>query len=607
MLQDNKSVRTALILVSLSFLGFALFANLPAIHKGFLLADQATYYAMAQSLAFDGDLKYAKKDLIRYYEDFNAGPNGIFLKRIKKDGQEKVFFAKNLAYPLFAAPFVRIFGANGPLVFHAVLLFLLLLMGFSYFSLVNSPGLSLLRVLTFLFASVAGVYFLWIAPDFFNLFLVFSVLFLWLYKVRYRDLGEPAKDAVKTCWQRFLLSAWSDYLAAFIAGIAVYSKPPNVALMGPFLLWSLLKKRYARSVGIVLGFAMSLSLLFGANVLLTSDWNYQGGERKSFYYTFPFEKSGATFDSAPSQEMTADGYAGRFLLPAKFVLDNAYYYVFGRFMGFAWYFFPAICLLLLFIRGRKSLDRWLILAALSGEILIYLIMMPDNFGGGGGSLANRYFLCIYPFFLYLAPHEAKRREIAVNWAAAAFLIGPILLTPFQSSAHPALDAQRFPFNLFPVEKTNINNLPTNVDPWNFRQQWGDPPFQDRFLYFLNENCNFPKHATENGWWTLGDRKADMILRTFFPVREVVFHLLNNPRQDNEITVTFEGKTERVLLEPSQRTDVHFSVGGGYRIKQAYQYRIKIKAAKGSIPYFESETSQERRLLGVFFELEVTAK
>ena len=48
----------------------------------------------------------------------------------------KIFFAKSWAYSLFAAPFVRVFGINGFLVFHAVLLLLLLLMGFAYFSLV---------------------------------------------------------------------------------------------------------------------------------------------------------------------------------------------------------------------------------------------------------------------------------------------------------------------------------------------------------------------------------------------------------------------------------------------------------------------------------------
>jgi hypothetical protein len=605
MLQDARGAWAALLLVSFAFLGFALFANLPVLHQGFLFADQAVYFSMAQSLAFDGDIEYTKKDLVRYMEDFAAGPNGIFLKRVRKDGQEKLFFAKNFAYPLFAAPFVRIFDSNGPLVFHSVLLFLLLLMGFSYFSLGNSPGLSLLRVLTFLFASVAGVYFLWISPDFFNLFLIFTVLFLWLYKVRYKDRGEPAADSVPTRWQRFLLSGASDYLAAFIAGIAVYSKPPNIAVVGPFLLWTLYKKKYARAAGILLGFALSFGILFGTTYLMTSDWNYQGGERKTFYSNFPLEKDGVTFDNT-GWPMTATGYVERTLRPVKFVFYNIFYYFFGRFTGITWYFFPAVLFLILFVLGKKSFDRWLILIALAGEILIYIVLMPDNYGGGGGSLGNRYFLGIYPLFLFLPDIKIKTKEFLVAWGMAALFIGQILLAPLQSSARPSTHGKKPPFTLLPVELTLINELPTNTNPYAFRQQWGSPSYEDRFVYFLNDNFN-RKDPGEEGWWTLGDRKTDFILRTFFPVKEVAVHLLSNPRLSNRITVTVNGRTQRVTLGANEKATLRFPVGNGFQDRQAHLYRLKIKADKGSIPYFENESSQERRRLGVFFELEVVAK
>ena len=605
MLQDQKGAWTALVLVFSAFLGFALFANLPALHKGFLFADQSTYYAMAQSIAYDGDLEYTKKDLIRYYEDFDAGPMGVFLKRLKKPEGEVLVYAKSIAYPLFAAPFVRLFGPNGPLFFHAILLFFLLAMGFKLFAGWNPGGLSLGWMLTFVFASVAWIYSLWIAFDFFNLVFVFAVLFLWLYKVR-APAAEIPEGGGRL--ERFLRSNASDAVAAVLAGIAAYSKPTNIAVFGPFLLWYLIKKKFLKSAGLILLFVVTVGLLFGATYVLTSDLNYQGGERRSFFSPFPLEREGVTFDTAKgSALMTTDGYLGRSLMPAKFVLDNVYYYFFGRFMGVAWYFFPALLLLILFVLGKKSLDRWLILAALAGEILAYIVIMPDNFGGGGGSLANRYFLCIYPFFLFLGPSVIPRKAVIAAWAASAFLIGPILVTPFPTSAHPAMHAKRFPFTLFPVEKTNINNLPTNVDPPAFRQQWGEPePYEDRLLYFLNDNFN-PKHESENGWWTLGDRKADLILRTFFPAKELILHLLNNPRFENKITVTVEGKTQTVSLGSNQKADLRFRLGRGYRIVGAYQYRIKIRAAKGSKPYYENESGLDRRWLGVFFEPEVLAK
>lgn len=606
MLQEKKGPRAALLLVSLFFLGFSLFINLPVLDQGFLAGDQAVYYAMAQSLAFDGDIEYTKKDLVRYKEDFPAGPNGIFLRRVKEGGREKLFYAKNIVYSLFAAPFVRVFGPNGPLVFHSVLLFLLLLMGFSFFSLANSPGISLLRVLTFLFASVAWIYFLWIGPDFFNLFLVFTVLFLWLSKVRTKDHGSLGAEAMKSRFQRFLLSRASDYLAAFIAGIAVYSKPPNVAIMGPILLWTLIKRKYVKSLAMVICFCLSLGLLFGTTFLLLKDWNYQGGERRSFYFHFPYEKDSYTFDTAPNEPMSADGYLGRTLRPVKFVFHNIFYYFFGRFTGITWYFFPAFLFLILFAVGKKSLDQWLLLVALAGEILIYIIMMPDNYGGGGGSLANRYFLNIYPLFLFLPRMKIKPKEIFVSWAMAAVFLSQILISPLQASMRPSTHGKKLPFTLLPVEMSLINNLPTNTEPPAFRQEWGQPLFKDRFLYFLNDNFN-QKHSTENGWWTLGDRKADIVLRTFFPVREVVFHLLSNPRLSNKITVTVDGKTQRITLGANEKALLRFPVGNGFQDRQSHCYRLKIKAEKGSSPYYENEASQETRWLGVFFELEVIAK
>ena len=602
MSQERKPARAALWMVALFFLGFSLFINLPAVHSGFLSADQAVYYAMSQSIAFDNDLEYTKKDLIRYYEDFGAGPNGIFLK---KAANGRLYFAKSFAYALFAAPFVRVFGANGPLVFHSLLLFLLLLMGFSYFSLFNSPGLSLLQVLTFLFASIAGIYFLWVSPDFFNLFLVFTALFLWLYKIRRREAPPAAPGGKRGRFQAFLLSESSDYLAAILAGIAVFSKPPNVALMGPLILYQLLKKKFLKTLAVILLFVLSAGLFFGSNALFTSSgWNFQGGERKTFYFNFPFEKEDVTFDNAPNSiPMTSEGYFGRFLYPFKFIFYNIFYYFFGRFTGIAWYFFPAFLFLILFFLGKKSLDRWLILIALAGEIFIYIVLMPDNYGGGGGSLANRYFLNIYPLCLFLPGLKIRHKDIILPWVMASIFIGQVLINPFQSSAHPAIFCKKFPFTLLPVEMTLVNNIPTNTNPDARRQQWGSPLFDDRFLYFLNDNF-WKKMPDENGWWTMGDRKLDIILKTYFPVEEIVLHLLNNPRQANEIRISVDGRSQDITLGSKERGTLRFPAGKEFKIKSLYYHRLKIKAGKAAIPSIEIDSSREKRFLGVFFELEV---
>ncbi|MCX6558984.1 MAG: hypothetical protein NTZ26_00585 [Candidatus Aminicenantes bacterium] len=586
MLNERRSALTAIFLISGIFLGYGLFANIPALYK------------------------YTSQDLVRYHEDFWAGPNGVFLKKVVKGGRERLFYAKSFAYALFAAPFVRVFGPNGPAVFNGLMLFLLLLMGWNYFALANSPGLALGKMATYIGASVAFLYALWMTPEFFNMFLVFTVLFLWRYKAEVRKSRAEAAQAAGQApvwtgrWKRFLLSGSSDYLAAAIAGLVVFSKPTNIVLTAPIFLSALLVgKKFWKAVALGLVSLAVAAAFFAANKAWTGEWNYQGGMRKSFVYHFPMEKKDVTFDSAPGRPMSTDGYTNRLKGTLGLLPYNMFWYIFGRFTGIMWYFFPAVLFFLAFLRGRKSLDAWLILAAAFGQILVYLVMMPDNYGGGGGSMANRYFMNIYPMFLFLPALKMRKRELVWPWVMAAVFIAPILLSPMATTAQPAIHAKHFPYTLLPVELTLINDLPTNAEQSAFRQQWGMPYFQDRFLYFLNDGYE-KKQREENGWWTYGDKTADMVLRTFFPVKEVIVHLLNNPRQDNEITVKLDGRTQRIVLQPMAKGTLRFAVGNGFQISESHQYRFKVKAAKASIPFFESRTSDELRHLGVFFELEL---
>lgn len=591
----------AIFLIFTFLLGFSLFVNLPAIHQGFLFDDQAVYYSMTQSLAQDGDLEYTKRDLIRYYDVFPSGPLGIFLKRAREG---KLFYAKSFAYPLFAAPFVKLFGVNGTLIFHSLLLFLLLVMGHAYFSLSNPSSLSLLTILTFLFASVAGVYYLWISPDFFNLFLVFTILFLWLYKHKLPEKSDADRQTNKI--QAFLRSDWTDYIAGLLIGIAVFSKPPNIVLLGPIALFSLTKKKFLKTFLIILCFLFTSGIFWGINYLVTGEWNYQGGERKTFLYSYPYEKADITFDSIKTQEMTADGYAEKHLLPAKFIPYNFFYYFFGRFTGIAWYFFPAFFFLILFLVGKKQFLRWLIFGAIFAEILIYIVFMPDNYGGGGGTLTNRYFLNIFPLFLFLPLEKRTIRDIAVMWIAAAVFIAPILLGPFAHSHYPSTHVKKFPFKVIPVEMTLVNNFPTNTNPWAFRQEVGTQPHIG-WLHFLDDN--FYRRIKESdvekrGFWTRGPYTTEMILKTYYPVKRLDVHLLNNPRMRNEITVRVGRQKKRITLGTKQKGTLSFSPVKPFKIKALHLYRIKISASKGSIPYFETETSKERRFLGVFFEIDI---
>jgi hypothetical protein len=598
--KQNTSLLAVFLIFALS-LGFSLTINLPAIDQGFLFADQAIYFSMAESIAQDGDLEYTKKDLMRYYEYFPSGPLGIFLK---KGRQGKLFYAKSFAYPLLTAPFVRLFGVNGFFVFHSILLLLLLLMGYAYFSLSNPPPVPLFTVVTFLFASIACVYFLWIQPDFFNLFLAFLVLFLWRFKHKYHEVHPEEKPVGK--FQSFLLWRGTDYLACFFVGLAVFSKPANIVLLGPLVLFPLFRKKIWKPILILLGFLATSVIFWGSNALITGDWNYQGGERKTFLYTYPLEKENVTFESIPTEKMTSDGYAEKHLLPVKFIPYNLFYYFFGRFTGITWYFFPAVLFLILFFIEKKKLFQWLIFLSIFAEILIYVVFMPDNYAGGGGALGNRYFLSIYPLFLFLPASKRRIRELAFCWLMAAVFIAQILVSPFFQSHYPGTHAKKLPFKALPVEMTLVNNFPTNTNPYAFRQTVGAPP-DIGWLHFLDDNFyrRMEKSDVEKrGFWTRGPYTTEMILKTYYPVKRLDFHLLNNPRMRNEITVQVGRQKKKITLGTKQRGILSFSPVKAFKIKSLYLYRIEIGASKGAIPYFESETSREKRYLGVFFEITI---
>jgi hypothetical protein len=98
-----------------------------------------------------------------------------------------------------------------------------------------------------------------------------------------------------------------------------------------------------------------------------------------------------------------------------------------------------------------------------------------------------------------------------------------------------------------------------------------------------------------------------MLRTFFPIKEVVFHLTGNPRQANEITMEVEGQVRKITLGPSEKGDLRFPVDDGFKIRVSHQYNIKLRAAKGASPYYEDRKSPDRRWLGVFFLPEVVRR
>src|SRR5918996_4788167 len=96
------SPTTWIHLTGLFLIGAALCIS-PLKMTGGFFSDEAVYYSMAYSFAYDGDMEYQRKDLLRVYREYPAGPTGIILKLNERDNT--IVYGKSFLYSLVAAPF----------------------------------------------------------------------------------------------------------------------------------------------------------------------------------------------------------------------------------------------------------------------------------------------------------------------------------------------------------------------------------------------------------------------------------------------------------------------------------------------------------------------
>ena len=107
----NRNARLALLALSAFLLVLPLTLPKPGLPVN-LKADEPAYYLMALSLARDADLRVEVKDIDRVFEEFPLVPVRNLIV-MSEDGWRTVHFSKPLVYPLLAAPFAALFGANG--------------------------------------------------------------------------------------------------------------------------------------------------------------------------------------------------------------------------------------------------------------------------------------------------------------------------------------------------------------------------------------------------------------------------------------------------------------------------------------------------------------
>ena len=577
--------------------------DFPTVAGGFK-ADEATYVLQTFSVAEDFDLKYERRDLLRFGRLYGTGrggepigPNGIFLKQSPHSTDQRLDFAKAMAYPIFAAPFAKLGGLGGMFMFNVVLL-----IGCAWCAAVFAAarvGSTWGWAIGFFFiaASSAPIWSVWLMPEVFNFALVFFAYFLWLYKEVRRP--EPVRDG-------FLFSVWSDVAAAALLGIAAYSKPTNATLIAPFVVVALWKRCPSRAAVTAAVFIASVGGWFGATYLVTGEWNYQGGNRKTFYGHYPFGADGSTFAVAQnSNGMTtggAKGISSDILFPGhprfwSLLGNNAGYFFWGRDSGLIPYFFPGALLLAIWLARIRRAEFWqvCIVAAAAGTAVIMLFWWPYTWNGAGGPPGNRYYLSVYPLLFFLLPLQAGAWTAIASGIGGMAFLWPLFGHPFLASKEPWLAPATTPLRLLPVERTMMNEIPERLYPERYKIPFGDP--RNSFLYVMDGNTYHGEPFPEGfGFWIAGDASTEIIVATAWP-RTHVRLAVSGPIA-NTFTANWGGHRCRMEIAPDKPQICELETADAVWAHDSFFYSLKMSTTAGFVPAIAHPPATDARNLGV---------
>ncbi|MCP4152982.1 MAG: hypothetical protein GY757_34940, partial [bacterium] len=554
--EKNAKIFFGFLLLFILF--FSLSTELARRQRWGFFSDESGYFSITQSLVHDFDIKYTKEDLQRIRIYFPSGPAGFFLK---KGADGELYYAKSFAYPLIAAPFLALLGVRGLLLLNGLMILLALLMAYLLLKQFHPGKNNLGYALVFILASVVPVYIWWLTADLFNFFVMFTGLFFFFYKFKKPGLF---------------------YLSALFFSLSAFSKPSNLVSIGIIYLILLYRKEWKKFTLLTLSSILIFSCFVFYLYAQTGEIShklYMGGDRRSFSNNYPYDTPENTFDKGTV--MSADNYWQRFYISPKILIINLFYYFFGRFTGMFIYFFPAFFLLVMFFFQEKVPEDWFILTSISAAMLVLMVLAPDNYFGGSGSIGNRYFFNIFPLFFFLGFKKRNFKYYLAPAVVALIFLSGIYIDSNYHSTTPRYAGISFPINLFPPEKTQYLSLPTNENPRAFGKvlRDGENAYQ---LYFINDNYHT---VEENAFWSKGDKTLEMFMATPKKVKE--FHLtVNTLQKKNRIRYQIDDKVKEGILNPGKNYVIRIKNVTGLKMKDKYIYHFKIKSDNDYCGYLE---------------------
>ena len=619
-------------LVGAMLLAFAVSVDFPRANGDRFKGDESTYYMLGHSLARDFDFQYERKDLIRVWEEF-SGPEGVFLKTgkdiqirgsssfpffrwLKREDSERetrLYFSKSYIYPLIAAPFIFIFGTNGFLVLHAILIaFDLLVIYLFILAATRSNRAALPMAVAFLATSVVPVYFVWLTPELLNFSLVLYAVFFWAYKEVAAASTSASAPRTPTASTDRPNAPWSDYLAALLLGLATFSKPPHLLVLVPMVLLAASRRQWKRAAGMFVICGAVTAGLFALNAAITGEFSYQGGHRKTFYSSigYPFANAWETFDNIGPVHGREDLLLGDVLVnthSGTVLRHNLWYFLVGRNAGLLPYFFPGMLAVGLFLFSKqKRLWQWLSLATIAAAVVAHVFVWPFTWNGGGGPVGSRYFMPFYALFLVLIPATAGVGSAIVAFVAGALFTAQLVLNPFFVSLAPGTHTKSGALRMFPTELTLLHDLPVAQDRDRMRRQVGPPdPGPHVLAYFIDDNSfvpeETPKDSRDYWFWVKGNAKAEIVLRA--PIVSLgdnnwqtkaltrIAVEVRNGGAPNRVTVATDSESQSFELTPGESRTVSLRLPDGVPFRRevqptSYLYNMSVATTAGFVPFLE---------------------
>ncbi|MEM7581815.1 MAG: hypothetical protein AAF560_00420 [Acidobacteriota bacterium] len=538
---------------------------------------EPTQYLMVTSLLQDGDLTCDAGDLARLFHDFPFA-SGAKLELVSADAWQTTRFAEPLIYPLLAAPWVLVVGANGLVVLNTLCFLLVVYLAWRRLSRWNSDGTALLYAIGFFTLSGAFVYLFRMQPQILIMATV-ALAYDRLWPEKPSEAGQP--------------SLRSTLLSGSVLALALVQSPGLIWLVIPLLFR--LEPHPRRFAAWFAAALATTALVFVVSEQLVEHPGI-GKARASdrldvatFSVDHPLSVPWLEQDLLQSPADTATKPQRSFAN----LLEDLGFLLWGRRGGLLLYFPLVLPVLFVFAGyGPRYRFHWLLLAALSMLGVTQVWLEPVALARHVGQIGNPHAVGVYSLFLFLVA-RIPVAMITASYALGALVLSTLLLTPFGAVVPYAPNqahTRNFPFTWLPFE------YPTLDKATDFRRLEAFNIDSERIETAL---ISAPSDQTEifgDELWLLGGESVEAWIESPREIPTAVL-AVRNLAPHNRITVDFAGARERRDFGDVPPSGITFQLeltpNGPSRVRYTpegalYIYRMRLASTFGEKPRWRQD-------------------